>query len=247
MIAMNKGSKVEQLTDHNIAAGFLNTKLGKKIPLQPDKFSDKAKQRAEELFYRTLEHLMLVAISLSAAILFATPVGVLAFRWKKFGHHILSVIGVLQTIPSMALLVALVPLLNLGMHLRLLHCLFTACCRSSETPTQDLPASPPPIVKPRKSSASRNGRRLWMIELPLASPSIFSGIKTAAVINVGTATIGALVGAGGYGQPILTGIRLMDWGLILLGAVPAGLVALGVQYFFSVVEKFVVPKGLRVA
>jgi osmoprotectant transport system permease protein len=247
MIALNKGAKVEQKTDHNLAAGFLNAKLSKKIPLEPDDFWAKFQRRSLELFYRTIEHLMLVAISLSAAVLFATPVGVLAYRWKSFGHHILSIIGVLQTIPSMALLVALVPLLNLGAAPAIVA-LFIYSLLPIVLNTH---AGLAGISAAHRETAEVLGlserARLWMIELPLASPSIFSGIKTAAVINVGTATIGALVGAGGYGQPILTGIRLMDWGLILLGAVPAGLMALGVQGFFSMVEKFVVPKGLRVA
>jgi len=83
------------------------------------------------------------------------------------------------------------------------------------------------------------------VELPMASRSILSGIKTAAVINVGTATIGALIGAGGYGEPILTGIRLADIGLILQGAVPAALLALLVQSGFELLEPLVVPRGLR--
>ena len=73
-----------------------------------------------------------------------------------------------------------------------------------------------------------------------------AGVKTATVINIGFATLGALIGAGGYGQPILTGIRLDDFGLILEGAVPAAVLALVAQGFFGVVERFVVPKGLRV-
>jgi osmoprotectant transport system permease protein len=87
--------------------------------------------------------------------------------------------------------------------------------------------------------------RLWLIELPLAAPTILAGIKTAAVINVGTATLAALIGAGGYGQPILTGIRLDDTGLILQGAVPAALLALLVQELFEFAERRAVPKGLR--
>jgi osmoprotectant transport system permease protein len=247
MIALNKGSKVEQKTDHNLAAGFLNAKMSKKIPLEPDALWDKTKRRATELFYRTMEHLMLVAISLSAAVIFATPLGVLAYRWKQFGHHILSVIGVLQTIPSMALLVALVPILNLGAAPAIVALFIYSLLPIVRNTHAGLSG----ISAAHRETAEVLGlsqrARLWMIELPLASPSIFSGIKTAAVINVGTATIGALVGAGGYGQPILTGIRLMDWGLILLGAIPAGLMALGVQSFFSYIERFVVPKGLRVA
>jgi osmoprotectant transport system permease protein len=87
--------------------------------------------------------------------------------------------------------------------------------------------------------------RLWRVELPLALRSILAGVKIAAVINVGTATLGALIGAGGYGQPILTGIRLDDIGLILEGAVPAALLALLVQGVFEGVERVLTPRGLR--
>jgi osmoprotectant transport system permease protein len=87
--------------------------------------------------------------------------------------------------------------------------------------------------------------RLLRIELPMAAPAILAGIKTAGVINVGMATIGALIGAGGYGQPILTGIRLADNRLILLGAVPAALLALLLQGGFGCLERFALPRGLR--
>ncbi|MBD3386006.1 ABC transporter permease subunit, partial [candidate division KSB1 bacterium] len=86
---------------------------------------------------------------------------------------------------------------------------------------------------------------LRLVELPLASRSILAGIKTSAVINVGTATLGALIGAGGYGQPILTGIRLDNVALILEGAIPAALLALLVQGLFDVSEIALVPRGLR--
>jgi osmoprotectant transport system permease protein len=86
---------------------------------------------------------------------------------------------------------------------------------------------------------------LRRIELPLAARSILAGIKTSAVINVGTATLGALIGAGGYGQPILTGIRLDDIGLILQGAVPAAALALMMQGVFEVADRLLVPRGLR--
>ena len=88
-------------------------------------------------------------------------------------------------------------------------------------------------------------QRLRLVELPLAARAILAGIKTSAVINIGTATLGALIGAGGYGQPILTGIRLDDVGLILSGAIPAALLALVAQGLFEIAERLVVPKGLR--
>ena len=89
------------------------------------------------------------------------------------------------------------------------------------------------------------GASLRLVELPMASRAILAGIKTSAVINVGTATLGALIGAGGYGQPIFTGIRLDDVGLILEGAVPAAALALLVQGLFELSERVLVPKGLR--
>jgi osmoprotectant transport system permease protein len=87
--------------------------------------------------------------------------------------------------------------------------------------------------------------RLYLIELPMASRSILAGIKTSAVINVGFATLGGLIGAGGYGQPIITGLSKNDYALILEGAVPAVLMALAVQGLFEVAERFLVPRGLR--
>jgi osmoprotectant transport system permease protein len=87
--------------------------------------------------------------------------------------------------------------------------------------------------------------RLWKVELPLASPSILAGVQTSAVINVGTATLGALIGAGGLGQPILTGIRLDDLSLILEGAIPAAVLALVVQALFARLGTVLIPKGLR--
>jgi osmoprotectant transport system permease protein len=88
-------------------------------------------------------------------------------------------------------------------------------------------------------------RRLWSVDLPLAMPTVLAGVKTAAVINIGTATLAALIGAGGYGQPILTGIRLKDNLLILEGAVPAALMAVCAQGLFGLAERCVVSRGLR--
>jgi osmoprotectant transport system permease protein len=88
--------------------------------------------------------------------------------------------------------------------------------------------------------------RLGRVELPLAAPAILAGIKTAAVINVGTATIGGLIGAGGYGQPIMMGLRLGDTSLLLEGAIPAAVMALAVQGLFELAERKLVSKGLRI-
>ena len=144
------------------------------------------------------------------------------------------------------MLVFLIPLLGLGaapaIAALFLYSLLPIV-RSTYTGLQEMPAN-------LRESALVLGLparfRLWQVELPLASRSILSGVKTSAVINVGTATLGALIGAGGYGQPIITGIRLDDLGLILQGAIPAAVLALLVQALFSVAERWVVPRGLLI-
>jgi len=106
------------------------------------------------------------------------------------------------------------------------------------------------IAPDLRESAEALGLSRWaqlrLVELPMASPAILAGIQTSAVINVGTATLGALIGAGGYGQPILAGIRLADISLILEGALPAALLALAVQGLFDLAGHLVIPRGLRI-
>jgi len=105
---------------------------------------------------------------------------------------------------------------------------------------------PPQIIESAQALGLPSRARLRIVELPLATRAILAGIKTSAVINVGTATLGALIGAGGYGQPILTGIRLDNTALILQGAIPAAVLALLVQGIFELVERGLLPRGLRV-
>jgi osmoprotectant transport system permease protein len=144
---------------------------------------------------------------------------------------------VLQTIPALALLVFLIPWLGIG-YAPAIVALFLysllPILRNTHTGLADIPRDL------RESAAAlglSSAAQLRYVELPLAARSILAGIKTAAVINVGTATLGALIGAGGYGQPILTGIRLDDLNLILEGAIPAALLALLAQGLFGALER----------
>jgi len=186
-------------------------------------------------------------VSLAAAVLIAVPLGIWSYKWPKLGHAILGIVGILQTLPSMAVLVLMMPLLGIGWKPAIaalfLYSLLPIV-RGTATGLKEIPSQ-------LKESAIVLGltprARLWLVELPLASRSILAGIKTAAVINVGTATIGAMIGAGGYGEPIFTGIRLENYRLVLQGAIPAALMALLVQAAFEALEPLVVPRGLRLA
>ena len=239
MIEMNSDVKINGKSEELVAAHFIKNKFSIESIYVESTFLSR-------LWHNTKEHLYLVLISLSAAIFVSIPLGISSYKNKKLGKIILSVTGIIQTIPSLALLVFMIPLLGIGSSPAIVALFLYSLLpivRNTFTGLQDIPTS-------IKESAIVLGLSSFMIlkkiELPLASRSILAGIKTSAVINVGTATLGALIGAGGYGQPILTGIRLDSVSLILEGAVPAAILALIVQWIFDLSEKVIVPKGLRI-
>jgi osmoprotectant transport system permease protein len=151
----------------------------------------------------------------------------------------------LYTIPALALLVFMIPLLGIGAAPAIVALWLYSLLPIVRNTHQGLSDIPRPLRDSADALGLSAAAKLGRIELPLATPSIMAGIKTAVVINIGTATLGALIGAGGLGQPILTGIRLADTGLILEGAVPAALLALGAQVLFDGLERRLVPKGMR--
>lgn len=240
MIAMNAEAKLDKVPERRVAEAFVHDRFGvAAVGHDPS--------RVERILARTKEHLFLVALSLLAAVVLAIPLGVVAAKQAHVGHLILAAVGALQTVPSLALLVLLIPLFGIGT-LPALVAMFLysllPIVRNTAAGIQDLS---PSLRESAEALGLSSWARLLRIELPLASRSILAGIKTSAVLNVGTATLGALIGAGGYGQPILSGIRLDDVGQILEGALPAAALALIVQWAFEIIERAVVPRGLRLA
>jgi osmoprotectant transport system permease protein len=238
MIAMNAQAKIEGVHEKEIAAGFIRETLGTETEYEEEGLWGR-------LARHTGDHLVLVAISLSAAILMAIPLGIAAAKSPRLEKPIMGVVGIIQTIPSLALLVFMIPLLGIGgppaVTALFLYSLLPIV-RNTYAGIRDIPA---PVIESACALGLPPGARLRKIELPMASSTILAGVKTSAVINIGTATLGALIGAGGYGQPILTGIRLDSISMILEGAVPAAALALLVQALFDLSERLVVPRGLR--
>jgi osmoprotectant transport system permease protein len=202
---------------------------------------------AHKLWRWVSRHLELAGISLVLAILVGLPLGIIASRGGAIGQFILGLTGVIQTIPSLALLALLVPLPFFGISARTaIAALFLysllPIVRNTASGLED-------ISRPLRESAIVLGltgtERLRKIYLPLASRSILAGIKTSAVINIGTATLAALIGAGGLGEPIISGLNLNDNITILEGAIPAALLALLVQSGFDLLDRIFIPRGLR--
>jgi osmoprotectant transport system permease protein len=238
MIVMNASAKIHRVPEIQVAGDFLSEHLKLTVASHASNFGSR-------LLRTTREHITLVLISLTAAILLAIPLGVLSAKYERTGRFILGAAGVIQTIPSLALLVFMIPLLGIGgppAVVALFLYSLLPIIRNTYAGLKDIPLS---IRESAMALGLDAGTRLCRIELPLASRSILAGIKTSAVINVGTATLGALIGAGGYGQPILTGIRLDNTALILEGAIPAALLALFVQGIFDLADRVLVPRGLR--
>ncbi len=245
MTSMTAKVRLDRELETNVAAAFLNQRLNLTIPFQGVGAMAEWRRFASRFLKTTLEHLFLVSVSLTLAIATAIPLGIASAKNEAFGQTILGVVGVIQTLPSMAILVFMIPVFGLGAYPAIAALFFYSLLPIVRNTYAGLTQIPKATIESAEVLGLGSRARLRLVELPLALPSILSGIKTAAVINVGTATIGAFIGAGGYGAPILTGIRLSSIPLILQGAVPAALLALIVQYGFSMVERRFVSPGLQ--
>ena len=195
----------------------------------------------------TVRHLFLVGVSMLFAILMGLPMGIRASRPGPVSQGILGFSGIVQTIPSLALLALLVPLPFFGISAS--TAIFALFLYSLLPIVRNTAAGLSNIPLPLRESAIAIGlspnAQLRKVFLPMASRTILAGIKTSTIINVGTATLAALIGAGGLGEPIISGLALNDSATILQGAIPAALLAIAVQISFEFIDRLVIPKGLR--
>lgn len=235
-----------RLNESQAAAEFLKDKLG--VDVRPQQTS-----LGQTVWRHVGEHLDLVRRSLLPAIVVGVALGVFCQRRRHGGSLVLMGVGLLQTIPSLALLVLLLPVVSLLGYrsvgegsVTAVIALFCYCLLPIVRNTfTGLGAIPRSTIESAEVLGFGTATRLAEIELPIALPTILAGIRTAAVQNVGFATLGAIIGAGGLGQPILRGIRLNDTSLILAGAIPAALLALVLQWSIDLLERIVVPRGLK--
>ncbi len=238
MIDLNDQVKRRHRTEGAVAAAWLEEHRGLRTVVA-------AEGRLSRIADRTREHLALVLASLFAAVLCAVPLGVAAAKRPRLGAAVLGVAGVLQTVPSLALLVLLIPVLGIGAAPAVAALFLYSLLPIVQNTVAGLRGIPASLVESAEALGLPPWARLRLVELPLALPSILAGVKTAAVINVGTATLGAMVGAGGYGQPILRGIRLDSTPTIMEGALPAAALAIVTQVLFALLERALVPRPLR--
>ncbi|MGH7497531.1 MAG: glycine betaine ABC transporter substrate-binding protein [Gemmatimonadales bacterium] len=196
-------------------------------------------ERRARIASLTGRHLLLAGVSLGAAILAAVPLGLALERMRRGAEPVIRAVGVIQTLPGIALLAFMIPLLGIGVVPALVALFLYSIypiLRNTYTGVRD---AAPEAVGAAAALGMTPGQVLRYVRLPLAAPVIMAGIRTAAVINVGTATLAAFIGAGGLGDPIAAGLALSDTRMILSGALPAALLALGVDAALAACERMV--------
>ena len=232
MIAMNAAVELEGESFANVAANWLagGGKAGHRSALMAKMFDN-------SLWKLTREHVTLVLLSVGLACLAGIPLGVLAAFVPSLRHPVLALTGVLQTVPSLALLAMLIPLLGMIGTVPALVALFVYALLPIVRNTCTGILQVPPGLRMAALALGLDKRdRLLHVDLPLALPVILAGVKTAAVMSVGTATIAAFIGAGGYGERITIGLALNDNDMLLAGAIPAAVLALLTQGAFEALE-----------
>jgi osmoprotectant transport system permease protein len=193
----------------------------------------------------TGDHLYLVFLSLGVAVLLGVPLGIVAARHQELGQAELMAVGMLQTIPSLALLCFMIPLFGIGKLPALVALSVYALLPIVRNTYTGLISIDRQLLEIANVLGLSRWQRLARIELPLASVHVMSGIKTSAIWTVGTATLAAFIGGGGYGDLIVRGLALDDTVLILAGAVPAALMALVFHGLFELLDRRLIPRGLR--
>ncbi|MCA0244812.1 MAG: ABC transporter permease subunit [Proteobacteria bacterium] len=201
---------------------------------------------APDLGRLLLQHLGLVLGSVALATAIGVPLGIAAHRHRRLGAVVLAATGLLQTVPSLALLAFLIALLGtIGFAPALLALFLYALLPIVRNTQAGLASVPAGLAEAARALGLRDAQVLRLVQLPLALPTLLAGVSTAAVINVGTATVAAFVGAGGLGERIVAGLAVNDTDRMLAGAIPAALLALVVQATFALAERGLLPGPLR--
>ena len=248
MIFLNNQVDQLKLDSTQIARNFLIKKnlLEDDIKnLKQQSWLDYYISKKEYFFKIFYEHLLLVVVSLFFALWLAIPIGLWASYNNKVEKTVFFIVNTLQTVPSLALLAIFIPFLGIGF----LPAVVTLFIYSLLPIIRNTFEAIKNIDRVLISAGAGMGLNIWQvlryIQIPLAFPMILAGVRTSAVIVVGTATLAAFIGAGGLGDPIFRGIATLNSKLIFLGAVPACLLAIFIDRFLAFLEKLIIPKGLK--
>jgi len=232
---LNYQVEVEKRSLAEVAHGFLRE--------QGIVDTDVPESRVHPIVSQTIEHLKLTFLATFIAILIAVPLGAFIAFKPRWSSGVLSATGVIQTIPSLALLGFMIPLFGIGFLPAVVALFLYALLPIVRNTFTGLQSTDPILIEAGQALGMTNRQILMKVRLPLAASVIMAGIRTALTINIGTATLAAFIGAGGLGESIITGINLNDNAIILRGAIPAALLALIADRGMAWVEMRLKPKS----
>lgn len=198
-----------------------------------------------ELIEKTIQQIYLVGLALFLAVILGVPLGIWASKKLSIEHWVLSTTNIFQTIPSLAILAFLIPFFGIGVIPAIITLAIYALLPIVRSTVTGIKTVPSASLEAAKALGFTHLQKLWMVELPLALPSIISGIRIAAAMSVGIATLAAFIGAGGLGDFIFQGIALNNNQLVLLGAIPAAILALGLDYLIAQIEMIFANRKLK--
>ncbi|MCH2215694.1 MAG: ABC transporter permease subunit [Flavobacteriales bacterium] len=229
MIALNYEVEVEKRSLTEVASEFLLSKGLAASAMQ--------KEKTHPIIEQTLAHLRLTFLGTLLAILIAVPLGVYIQQFPRVSGLVVSGTGIIQTVPGLALLGFMIPLFGIGFLPAVIALFLYALLPIIRNTNSGLSQTDPLLIEAARCLGMTDWQILVKVRLPLAAPIIMAGIRTALVINIGTATLAAFIGAGGLGESIITGISLNDNSIILQGAIPAALLAILADLGMGQIEK----------
>ncbi len=191
------------------------------------------------------QHLILVGVALASGIIVAVPLGIILTRFPRWSSPIIAVVSIIQTIPSLVFFALLIPIIGIGLQPALLVLFLYSLLPILRNTYIGVRSVDPTLLDASRGQGMTSWEILYMVELPLSAPIIVAGIRLAAIYLVSWATIAALIGAGGLGDLIFSGIDSENTNLLLAGAIPTALLALIIGFVFGQVRRLVTPRGLR--
>jgi osmoprotectant transport system permease protein len=238
MRRLNAEVVIQQRSFADVASEFLAQRgliSGARPPSDP---------RWPQLLRNTAVHLKLTGIALISASIVGLGIALLVYRQPRLARFILYVAGLIQTVPSIALLALLIPVAGIGQRPAIIALFLYSLLPIVRSAITALLTIDPLIRKVSIALGLTQVQQLRHVYLPLALPHVLTGLRIAAVVSIGTATLAAFIGAGGLGEPIVTGLSLNDTRMILQGAIPAALLAVLTELLFEGMERLLIPRHL---
>lgn len=201
--------------------------------------------RIDEVINALGKHMQITLLSVGLAILVGVPTGILISKNKKIANAVMNIANVFQTLPSLALFGLIIPILGIGIRPAVVVLFLYALLPIIKNTYIGINSVDTAAIEAGRGMGMTRRQILTMVEIPLALPIIMGGIRVSTVINIGTATIAALIGAGGLGDFIFKGISMNSNNMILTGAIPTALLAISVDFLLAYFEKKLVPKGIN--